>query len=162
MSFRLVLLEGLLLCVCASIPRAQSSALQTPHTRGRSLPHTDAEEHSRSTRGAVAGLRAAATGGAELWALRRRSLQASDAAFPSNEPYAPCGVSGNYSVIGFQGALQAADGADGAQVSGTVTAYDDCYLAIQNLRCGRGAHHLPPHAAFALLDRLHSASLRCP
>lgn len=170
MRNRLALL-GLLLCGCASLSQAKGSVLHTPGTRELFWPHAKDEVQAWIARDGYSS-RASATGSAGPWlpealgtrllqtqgsqptqetrsheAHWTRSLQTTGAVFPSNEPYVPCGVSGNYSVVGFQGALRAAQGAEGAQVTGTVTAYDDCYLAIQNLRCAchpAPATRMPP------------------
>ena len=52
--------------------------------------------------------------------------------------YAPCGVSGNVTVVGAQGSLSEYAGDDAAAqplpVSGVVTVYDDCYFAITDLQ----------------------------
>lgn len=52
--------------------------------------------------------------------------------------YSPCGVSGNFSAVGAQGALSAYVGngslAQPPSLEGTVTVYDDCYVAITDLQ----------------------------
>ena len=49
----------------------------------------------------------------------------------SNKYYSPCGVSGNYSVVGFRGAFKAyPGGAPTAGLAGNISIFDDCYVAI--------------------------------
>ena len=49
----------------------------------------------------------------------------------SNKYYSPCGVSGNYSVVGFQGAFQAYPGSlPRVGLAGNISIFDDCYVAV--------------------------------
>ena len=138
MPFLRLVLIGLVLCGCARLPRAHSSTVQAPHSAVPSRAHTSTQDSPGSSRGFASSSRGS-TGPWPHQILGRRALQASGTAFPSSsEPYEPCGVSGNYSVVGFQGALRAANASARTEVTGTLTAYDDCYLAVQNLRCAKG------------------------